>query len=154
MVKWDIEQEEYYYKIYDAKKELVGYFQPDYGEIHPAEKQDEIINEMLRRQDNVYGGVLHVPLLKLNLVNEEHDYDLDYVLQNLDASIARAERWKECLRGMSSISFARARKSHSDPDMLSLLLGIKFAGPVKLNKDNLLNALQPILDRFHEKKLL
>jgi len=154
MAKWKLEEEEYYYKIYDSQNELAGYFQPDYGKIYPAEKESEIIQEMLKRQDSVYGGILYIPLLKLNLVNEDADYDLEHVMQNLDASLTRARRWKECVSEMSSIIFARARKSHSDPDMLSVLLGIKFAGPVKLNKNNVLNALQRILDRFHEKELL
>jgi len=154
MAKWKLDEEEYHYKIYDSRNELVGYFQPDYGKIYPPEKEDEIIQQMLKRHDNVYGGILYVPLLKLNLVNENRDYDLEHVMQNLNASLVRARRWEECIREISQIIFARARKSHSDPDMLSVLLGIKFAGPVKLSKDDILNALQPILDRFHEKELL
>lgn len=154
MAKWKLDEEEYYYKIYDSQNELAGYFQPDYGKIYPAEKENEIIQEMLKRQDSVYGGILYIPLLKLNLVNEDADYDLEHVMQSLDASLARARRWKECISEMPSIIFARARKSHSDPDMLSVLLGIKFAGPVKLNKNDILDALQQILDRLHEKELL
>lgn len=154
MAKWKLDQEEYYYKVYDEKNQLAGYFQPDYGEIQPPEKQDKIIEEMLKRQDSVYGGTLYVPLLKLNLLGEQYDYDLDHVVANLGASIDRTERWRECIKEMPSIIFARARKAHTDPDMLSVLLGIKFDGPVRLNKDTLLDALQPLLDNFHSKELL
>jgi hypothetical protein len=154
MAKWKLDEEEYHYKIYDSQNELVGYFQPDYGKIYPAEKEEEIIREMLKRQDNVYGGLLYLPLLKLNLLEEDVDYDLKHVMQNLDASLTRVRKWQECISEMPSIIFVRARKSHSDPDMLSVLLGIKFTGPVKLSKNDILNALQPIIDRFYEKYLL
>lgn len=154
MVKWKLDQEEYYYKVYDEQNQLAGYFQPDYGEIQPQEKQDEIIQEMIKRQDHVYGGMLYVPLLKLNLLDEQYDYDLDHVTTNLSASIGRTEKWKECISSMPSIIFARARKSHTDHDMLSVLLGVKFSAPVKLNKNMLLDALTPILDNFHAKELL
>jgi hypothetical protein len=154
MAKWNLDEEEYHYKVYDAENSLAGYFQPDYGKIYPPEKEEEIIEQMLKRQDNVYGGILYVPLLKLNLVDEGPDYDLDYVMQSLDASMFRARKWKECIENMPSIIFARARRSHSDPDMLSVLLGVKFDGPVKLNRNDILIALQPILDRFHDSDLL
>jgi hypothetical protein len=38
--------------------------------------------------------------------------------------------------------------------MLSLLLGVRFNGPVRLKKEELLDALRPFLDSFHEKELL
>lgn len=153
-MKWKLDQEEYYYKIYDENKQLAAFFQPDYGEIQPIEKQDEIIQEMIKRGDNVYGGLLYVPMVKLNLLDEQYDYDLDHVITNLNASIERTELWKECIKEIPSIIFARARKSHTDPDMLSVLLGIKFAGAVKLDKELLGEALKPILDNFHAKGLL
>ncbi|MEE8133401.1 MAG: hypothetical protein V3T40_07495 [Nitrososphaerales archaeon] len=154
MVKWNLDQEEYYYKVYDAQNQLAGYFQPDYGVIQPREKQDEIIEGMIKRQDHVYGGMLYVPLLKLNLLDEQYDYDLDHVIANLNASIDRTEKWKECINGIPPVIFARVSKSHDDPDMLSVMLGIKFGVPVKLNKGALLDALRPILDNFHDKELL
>jgi len=154
MAKWKIDEEEYYYKIYDSHDELAGYFQPDFGKIYPKEKEEEIIQEMLKRQDNVYGGFLYVPLLKLNLVSEDADYDLEQVMDSLETSLERTKRWKECIGEIPQVISTTARKSHSDPDMLSILLGIKFEGPVKLNKNDILNALQSILDHFHGKQLL
>ncbi|MEM2760233.1 MAG: hypothetical protein QXU32_08040 [Nitrososphaerales archaeon] len=154
MVKWELDQEEYYYKIYDENNHLAGYFQPDYGEIQPPEKQDEIIEEMLKRHDHVYGGMLYLPMLKLNLFDEQYDYDLEHITDSLSISISATERWKEFIGKTPSIILARARKSHSDPDMLSILLGIKFASPVRLKKDELLDALKPLLDRMHDEELL
>ena len=140
--------------MYDEENQLAGYFQPDFGEIRPSEKEEEIIQQMIKEQVHVYGGMLYVPLLKLNLLATNYDYDLDHVISNLDASIGRTEKWKECIAGIPSIVFARARKSHTDHDMLSVLLGIKFAGPVKLNKGALLDAIKPILVKLHYEKLL
>ncbi|MGH9923440.1 MAG: hypothetical protein ACRD38_11880 [Nitrososphaerales archaeon] len=154
MAKWKIDEEEYYYKIYDSQDELAGYFQPDYGKIYPAEKEEEIIQEMLKRQDNIYGGFLYVPLLKLNLVSEDADYDLEQVMESLGTSLERTKRWKECIGEIRQVISVTARKSHSDPDMLTILLGIKFEGPVKLKSEDVLNALQPIIDHFHGKELL
>jgi hypothetical protein len=154
MPTWKLDEEEYHYKIYDSQHELVGYFQPDYGKIYPADKEEQIIQEMLKRHDTVYGGILYLPLLKLNLFSEGTDYELEQVMQNLDASLIRAKKWHECINELPLIIFARASKSHSDPDMLSTLLGIKFTDPVKLNKPDILNALQPILDHFQKNELL
>ena len=153
-MKWSLDQEEYYYKVYDEENQLAGYFQPDFGEIRPSGKEEEIIQQMIKEQVHVYGGMLYVPLLKLNLLATDYDYDLDHVISNLDASIGRTEKWKECIARIPSIVFARARKSHTDHDMLSVLLGIKFAGPVKLNKGALLDAIKLILDKLHYEKLL
>lgn len=148
-----MEQEEYYYKIYDPKKELVGYFQPDFGKVYPEEKEEEIIQQMLKRHDNIHGGLLYVPMLKLNL-HSDADYELDHILANLEVSIERTRKWKECIRVMPSVLSARARKSHTDPDMLAVLMEVKFSGPVRLSEDDLRDALQPILDSFAEKQLL
>ncbi|MFQ5941410.1 MAG: hypothetical protein ACE5KA_06920, partial [Nitrososphaerales archaeon] len=131
-----------------------GYFQPDYGEIQPPEKEYEFIDVMIKRQDPVYSGMLYLPLIKLNLLDEEYEIDLDHVVANLKASIERTERWKECLKSIPSIISTRVRKSNTDPDMLGVLLGIKFDASVKLNKQSLLDALAPILDNLHEEELV
>jgi hypothetical protein len=154
MTKWKLDQEEYYYKVYDDQDQLAGYFQPEYGDIQPAEKEEEIIQQMIKRQDFVYGGMLYLPMSKLNLFDDQYDHDLDHVIASLSVSIARTEKWKECIKELPSIVFARAKKSHTDPDMLSVLLGIKFDAPVRLHKQSLQDVLKPILDTFHEKELL
>ena len=153
MAEWKLEQEEYYYKIYDTKRELVGYFQPDFGKIYPEEKEEEIIQQMLKNQDHVHGGLLYLPMMKLN-IRDDADYELDQVRANLEVAIERAEMWKEHISEMSSITSAWARRSHTDPDMLAVLMNVKFSGPMRLNKDDLLIALQPTLDSFAEKELL
>jgi len=43
---WRLEREGYYFKIYDESKNIVGYFAPEYGEIYPEDKANEVIEEM------------------------------------------------------------------------------------------------------------
>jgi len=42
---WKLELEENYFRIFDSKKQIAGYFDPDYGEIFPKEKDQEIIEK-------------------------------------------------------------------------------------------------------------
>ncbi|MFQ5920599.1 MAG: hypothetical protein ACE5JV_01115 [Nitrososphaerales archaeon] len=153
MSGWKMEQEEYYFKLYDPKKELAGYFQPDFGKVYPEEKEEEIIQQMLKRQDNIHGGLLYVPMLKLNIASDA-DYELDKIMENLEDSIERVKRWKECIGGLPSVTSTWARRSHTDPDMLAILMQVKFDGPVRLNKDELLDTLQPLIAKFREEGLL
>lgn len=153
MNRWKLEREEYHFKIYDEGNSLAAYFQPDYGEIYPKEKEEEIIEQMLKRQDEIHGGLIYLPMAKLNLPFDA-DYDLEYLLQNFSESLKRISRWKECLRELPGVTLVRATRSHSDPDMLALLLGTKFPKPVRLSSEDIHNALQPILDTFAQKGLL
>ena len=43
---WKLESDEDYFRIYDSKKMIAGYFDPDYGDIFPKEKSEEIILSM------------------------------------------------------------------------------------------------------------
>ena len=70
---WKLESDEDFFRIYDSKKLIVGYFDPDYGGIFPKSNSEEIISSMLKNHDKILGGVMMVPLVKFGLF----DTDLD-----------------------------------------------------------------------------
>ncbi len=52
---WKLESEEIFFHIYDSKKLIAGYIDPDYGDLHPKEKSEEIILSMLKNHDKIMG---------------------------------------------------------------------------------------------------
>ena len=80
--KWKFEYEDTIYKIYDWNNNLAGYFFPNYdsmekhmgrknqsGEHQQEEEEDEVIEGMNKLHENVVGGNLMIPMLKLNLLD-------------------------------------------------------------------------------------
>ena len=61
---WKLELEEEFFRIYDSKKLIAGYFDPDYGDIYPKDNSEEIISSMLKNHDKILGGMIMVPLVK------------------------------------------------------------------------------------------
>ena len=78
--KWKFEYEDTVYKVYDWNNNLAGYFFPNYNLIQKQdgtkrnEKQQEegeVIEEMNKLHENVRGGNLMIPMLRLNLLDNE-----------------------------------------------------------------------------------
>ena len=82
---WKLELDENYFRIYDSKKLIAGYFDPDYGDIFPKDKAEEIISDMLKNHDKIPGGAIMVPLVKFRLF----DTDLDTSLTNVEEQVTR-----------------------------------------------------------------
>jgi len=55
---WKLELEEEFFRIYDSKKLIAGYFDPDYGDIYPKDNSQEIISSMLKNHDKILGGMI------------------------------------------------------------------------------------------------
>ena len=53
---WKIERDDEYFRIFDSKKDIAGYFDPDYGELFPKEKELELIEQMHKNHDKIPGG--------------------------------------------------------------------------------------------------
>ncbi|MGI0060300.1 MAG: hypothetical protein ACREBJ_11095, partial [Nitrosotalea sp.] len=73
---WTIDTEDAYFKIYDTRKTLVGYFAPEYGDIQPEDKAEQVIHEMLKNHDPVKGGYLMLPLVKFNIFEDGKEMNL------------------------------------------------------------------------------
>ena len=154
-MKWKIEYDYTYYKVYDDRDALAGYFFPEYGSIVPEEKEDEIIEKMNKDHEKVHEGTLLVPMVKLDLLDHEEGEDVDYVIASLDANLVRVRFWKDWLASNAkdfSIFGARVYTAREDRNMLSVAVGVK--GDITLGEKQVKEFLTPLLDRMHEDKLL
>ena len=96
--KWKFEYEDTVYKVYDWNNNLAGYFFPNYNLIQKQngtkrnEKQQEegeVIEEMNKLHENVRGGNLMIPMLRLNLLdNEEGNERMNCQYDGEDMQIA------------------------------------------------------------------
>jgi hypothetical protein len=150
---WTIDQEDAYFKIYDSRKTLAGYFAPEYGDIQPEDKAEQVMQEMLKNHDPVKGGYLMLPLVKFNIFEDGKEMNLAYLEQQLQEVFTRIMAWKNLVTE-KEIEHHKILISHTDHDMLSITLGIIFASPVPLEKKEILGNLSGVLDFAHQKGLL
>lgn len=149
---WKLEQDEDFFRIFDKDHKIAGYFVPDYGNIFPEEKIDEIIEQMHKNHDKVPGGYLTVPMVKFGLFDSNEDMDVSYLRGQIDAAKSRIDAWYEFL---SERQMQHAiRLSHTDQDMLSLTFPIRFSEHVPLEKKKILATISPTLDLLQQKGLL
>ncbi|MEM3144000.1 MAG: hypothetical protein QXW91_05175 [Candidatus Nitrosotenuis sp.] len=149
---WKIDLDNDYFRILDKNHNIAGYFVPDYGNIFPEEKADEIIAEMHKNHDKIAGGYLTVPMVKFGLYGADQDMDVLYLHSQLDGALHRVDAWKEFL--FEHQMQHAIRTAHTDQDMLSLTFPIKFKEHVQLEKKQILLTLTPTLDLLQQKGLL
>ena len=165
--RWKFEYEDTVYKVYDRNNYLSGYFFPNYN-LEQYEKsgngnwqegeEDEIIENMNKKHENVIGGSLMIPMLRLNLLDSEagrEKMDLDYAISELQENLQRAKQWKQWLQlntsefGIIENSVHTARE---DRNMLSLVLGIDSL--IMLGQREIGQSLIPVLDKLHKDGML
>lgn len=150
---WKLESDEDFFRIYDSKKMIAGYFDPDYGDIYPKENSEEIISSMLKNHDKILGGVIMVPLVKFRLFDTDLDTHIFEVEQNVIRVTEHIQKWKNFLshtnRQVHSI-----RISPSDQDMLTITFQVKFSKPMPLEKTKLMEEIFPTLDLLQKSGLL
>ncbi len=150
---WKLDLDEGYFRIFDSKKLIVGYFDPDYGEIYPKENSEEIILSMLKNHDKILGGVIMVPLVKFRLFDTDLDTSLSEVEQNVNRVTEHLQKWKNFLsttnRHVHSI-----RISHTDQDMLTITFKVKFSKLTPLEKTKLMEEIFPTLDLLQKSGLV
>ena len=150
---WKLDSDEDFFRIYDSKKMIAGYFDPDYGDIFPKDKSEEIISSMLKNHDKILGGVIMVPLVKFRLF----DTDLDTTISNVEDNVIRVtNHLKKWTHFMSQTNRAvhSVRISHTDQDMLTITFQIRFSKPTPLEKTQLLDEIFPTLDLLQKSDLL
>jgi hypothetical protein len=149
---WKLELDEEFFRIYDSKKLIAGYFDPGYGNIYPKENSEEIISSMLKNHDKILGGMIMVPLVKFGLFDTDLDTTLSKVEQNVTRVKEHLEKWKNFLiQTNHHIHFIHI--SHTDQDMLTISFQIKFSKPTPLEKTKLAEELFPTLNLLHESGL-
>ncbi|NQV39990.1 MAG: hypothetical protein HQ505_05565 [Nitrosopumilus sp.] len=144
---------ECFFIIYDSKKLVAGYFDPDYGDVFQKENSEEIISSMLKNHDKILGGIMMVPLVKFRLF----DTDLDTTLTNVESQVNRVnehlQKWKIFLLKMN-YDWHSVRISHTDQDMLTIAFQIKFSKPTPLEKISLGGELFDTLEILQKSDLL
>jgi hypothetical protein len=149
---WKLEREDDFFRIFDKDHKIAGYFVPEYGDIHPEDKAEEIIDQMHKNHDKVPGGYLTVPLVKFGIFDSNKDMDVLYLQDHISEASNRVDAWAGFL-SQNQMRHA-IRISHTDHDMLSLTFPIKFTSHVPLDKKMILEAISPTLDMLHQKGLL
>ncbi len=150
---WKLESDEDFFRIYDSKKLIAGYFDPDYGDIFPKENSEEIISSMLKNHDKILGGVIMVPLVKFRLF----DTDLDTTLTKVEEQVTRVDthlqKWKNFLSETNRQTHS-IRISHTDQDMLTITFQVMFSKPTPLEKTSLEEELFSTLNMLQKSDLL
>ncbi|MDE2589208.1 MAG: hypothetical protein KGL95_06040 [Patescibacteria group bacterium] len=149
---WKVERDGHYFKIYDKKKNLVGYFAPEYGDIYPEEKTEEIIEQMHKRHEKIVGGYLMIPMIKFGIF-DGRDMNLEYLVKQLDDVKMRLDYWVDFV-SVTGMKQYKITVSHTDSDMLSITLHMMFSSPVELEKDAIQNEISKILDPLQSLGLL
>lgn len=161
---WKLEYIDTVYKIYDWDKNLTGYFFPNYDidlDDHKDESQDaheveeRVIEQMNKEKQSVKGGNVMLPMVKLQLLDNEEGIDLDYVINSLEQNAQRTRKWKQWIHDNhvefkifgSSIYTAR-----EDRNMLSIVLGL--GSNIILGEKEIGINLRPLLDKLHQDELI
>jgi len=150
---WKLEFDEGYFRIFDSKKLIVGYFDPDYGEIYPKENSEEIILSMLKNHDKILGGIIMVPLVKFGLFDTDLDTSLSEVEKNVNRVTEHLQKWKNFLSQTNRLVHS-IRISHTDQDMLTITFKMKFSKPTPLEKTKLMEEISPTLDLLQKSSLV
>ena len=169
--KWKFEYEDTIYKIYDWNNNLAGYFFPNYdsmekhrgrknqsNEHQQEEEEDEVIEGMNKLHENVVGGNLMIPMLKLNLLDIEEGkakMNLNYTIDALEENLHRAKQWKQWLEQNSAefkVIGNAVYTAREDRNMLSLVLGIN--SNIILGEKEIGLVLIPLLDKLHKDGML
>jgi len=152
-VLWKLELDENFFHIYDSKKLIAGYFDPDYGDIHPKENSEEIILSMLKNHDKISGGLIMIPLVKFGLFDTDLDTSISEVEQNVIRVTGHLQKWKNFL-SKTNCHVHSIRISHTDQDMLTITFPMKFSKPTPLEKTKLLEEIFPTLDLLQKSGLV
>ena len=150
---WKLESDEDFFRIYDSKKMIAGYFDPDYGDIYPKENSEEVISSMLKNHDKILGGVIMIPLVKFGLFDTDLDTNIYEVEQNVIRVTGHLQKWKNFL-SQTNHQVHSVRISHTDQDMLTITFQVKFSKPTPLEKTKILDEIFPTLDLLQKSDLL
>ncbi len=149
---WKVERDGNYFRIYDKRKNLAGYFAPEYGHIYPENKADEIIEQMHKRHDKIKSGHLMIPMIKFGIF-DGREMHMEYLVQRLDDVKTRLDYWVDFVL-KNDIKQYKITVSHTDNDMLSITLFLEFSVPVDLEKNAIQNEISKILDPLQALGLL
>jgi hypothetical protein len=166
--EWSLEYEDALYKIYDSGKRLAGYFFPDYsstdqhtdelasnGELGRGLDEDSALRLMNKKHKQVQGGSMMLPMLKLELLDNQSGITINDVVDSLDRNTRTASIWRTWLSQNSTILGivgSLVYTAREDRNMLSIVLIIRDR--IILGEKETMKSLAPILNKLHEDGLL
>ncbi len=153
LLLWKLDLDEEYFRIYDSGKLIAGYFDPDYGDIHPKKNSAEIISQMLKNRDKIVGGFIMVPMVKFGLFDTDLETNIETVEVQVTSVLERISKWKEFF-SKNNLKIHFVGISHTDQDMLTITFPVKFSKPTPLDKKELVLEIIPTLDMLQKSSLL
>jgi len=150
---WKLDLDEEYFRIYDSNKLIAGYFDPDYGDLHPKKNSEEIISQMLKNHDRITGGFIMVPMIKFGLFDTDLETNLDTVETQVTSVLDRLRRWRKFL-SKTNLKIHYVRISHTDQDMLTITFPFKFSKLTPLDNKEMIVEMAPTLDLLQKLNLL
>tara|TARA_B110000467_G_scaffold136839_1_gene134585 strand:- start:157 stop:618 length:462 start_codon:yes stop_codon:yes gene_type:complete len=153
LASWKLEFEDGYFRIFDPKKLVAGYFDPDYGNLSAAKNPEDIILLKIKNHDTVLGGMIMIPLVKFKLFDTDLNTNLTEVKQNISRVSNHLEKWDTFLSEINNTSHYIGI-SHTDQDMLTMTFPVTFSKPTVLEKYNLLEEIYPTLNLLEKAELL
>ena len=153
MGSWKLEFEDGYFRLFDPKKLVAGYFDPDYGDLSKVKNPEDAILLKIKNHDTVLGGMIMIPLVKFKLFDTDLNTRLPELKQNLSRVSNHLEKWGKFLSEINNISHFIGI-SHTDQDMLTMTFPVTFSKPTILEKSNLLEEIYPILNLLEKAELL
>ena len=153
LTSWKLEFEDGYFRIYDSKKLVAGYFDPDYGDLSTVKDPEDVILSKIKNHDVILGGMLMIPLVKFKLFDTDLNTVISEVKQNISRVSIHLEKWSVFLSEIHNTSHFIGI-SHTDQDMLTMTFPVKFLKPTILEKSELLDEVYPILSLLQKSELL
>jgi hypothetical protein len=153
LASWKLEFEDGYFRLFDPKKLVAGYFDPDYGNLSGIKNPEDIILSKIKNHDKVLGGMIMIPLVKFKLFDTDLNTNLPELKQNISRVSCHLEKWNAFLSEINNISHFIGI-SHTDQDMLTMTFPVIFSKPTTLEKSDLLEAIYPVLNLLEKSELL
>ena len=153
LVSWKLEFEDGYFRIYDSKKLITGYFDPDYGDLSKIKNPEDVILSKIKNHDSVLGGMIMIPLVKFQLFDTDLNTTISKVQENMSRVSIHLKKWESFLSNINNTSHY-VGISHTDQDMLTVTFPIIFSKPTTLEKSNLLQEINPTLNMLEKLELL
>jgi len=150
---WKLEFEDGYFRIFDSKKLIAGYFDPDYGDLSKTKNPEDIILLKIKNHELVLGGMIMIPLVKFKLFDTDLNTTITEVKHNVSRVSEHLQKWDTFLSQINNTSHF-VGISHTDQDMLTLTFPVKFSKPTILEKSNLLEEILPVLNLLQKSNLL
>jgi hypothetical protein len=150
---WKLDLDGFYFKIYDERKNVAGYFAPEYGNIYPEDRAEEVIEQMHKKHEKIKSGYLMLPMIKFGILEEGRVMNFNYLHQQLMDIKKRLSLWEGFVTN-NGIKSHKITVSHTDHDMLSITFELVFSAPVMLEKNTILKELTHTLDSLQSIGLL